>query len=282
MKLIAQSKYKALLLLIPILILIVILAVAGGRASGGEAEPAARQSADLSAGVTYLKQLEARDPGEIETTLKVLREERLAAEREERLRMLTEGEVSVWTLFEDYAIIGDSRAVAFSVYGFLPEERILAKVGVNLSYIDEITDDLEHLNPARVFICFGVNDMEMHPNDIPGFCDAFEAGIEKIRTVCPDAEIYLNSIPEVKESATASSAVLGRVPEYNMALEDLCRQLGCHYVNNDNLYRDYGILYEVDGIHFVRDMYQYWAANMVMAMYDAQAEEELSNAESES
>lgn len=282
MKLIAQSKYKALLLLIPILVLIVILAVVGGRSSGEETEPATTQSADLSAGVSYLKQLEAQDPGQIEATLKQFREQRLAAEREERLRMLTEGEVSVWTLFEDYAMIGDSRTVDFSACGFLPEERILAKVGVNLSYIDEITDDLKHLNPARVFICFGINDVEMHPNDIPGFCDAYEAGIEKVRAVCPQAEIYVNSIPEANEIGVASSSVLSLVPEYNTALEDMCRQLGCHYVNNDNLYRDHANLYDVDGIHFLGDIYQYWAANMIMAMYDAQTEEEMNAGESES
>lgn len=91
------------------LALLILLIVLLSR-SGAERK---KQAAAVSAGVEYLQSLEEKDTSAVEETLKAMRQEEIAAQREQRIQALVSGETDVWSQFEDYVLLGDSRAVGF-------------------------------------------------------------------------------------------------------------------------------------------------------------------------
>lgn len=120
-------------------LLIVLIAVKLGGSHGKSTE---ETDAQISAGVAYLQGLEQQDPDQVDQILKQQRLQKLQDMRDERLRQLESGEISVWSLFEDYVLCGDSRAEGFSFYGFLPEERVIAETGANLEHLAQHVPDI--------------------------------------------------------------------------------------------------------------------------------------------
>ena len=86
-------------------------------------------SEKVSEGIHYLKMLEEEDVQEVEDLIALQQKDRRQAEKDEIMRQVEAGEIDVWSLFTDYVLMGDSRAVGFSYYGFMPEERVIAGGG---------------------------------------------------------------------------------------------------------------------------------------------------------
>ena len=66
-----------------------------------------------SEGVAYLQALEAKSPEAVEEQLRQIEHQHVLAEREQRIRELIDNQNGVWKYFENYVILGDSRAVGF-------------------------------------------------------------------------------------------------------------------------------------------------------------------------
>ena len=150
-----HKKYVPALIAGVVFFLLILLAVRLGSRENAAPEDAAA----ISQGVSYLQSLEAQDPDTVDNVLKQQRLQHLQEMRDERMRQLESGEVSVWSLFEDYVLLGDSRAVGFSFYGFLPEERVLAESGATILHLEEHIPDIVALNPSNIFLCYGLNDI---------------------------------------------------------------------------------------------------------------------------
>lgn len=253
-----------------VLILIIILAVRLG--SGGDESSNAQP--DTAAGIEYLRQLEAQDPAEVDEELKYLHQQRLIEMRDERLRQLESGEISVWSLFEDYVLLGDSRAVGFYYFDFLPESRVLAESGATIRNLEEHIPDIVKLNPSMLFLCYGLNDVSIGIWSAPEeYAEEYADIIAEIRKELPDVSIYISSILPARDPAFEQSSAWYDIPQYSAAVEAMCEENGCYYVDNDALAEEYADLWEVDGIHVQKDFYPHWAANMIAEVYSSQLEE---------
>lgn len=80
---------------------------------------ASATDAEVASGVQWLQEQEAHSPDDVEAELKAIRQAELDAMRDEWRAKLYSGEISVWSLFEDYAMLGDSRTSGFTYYGYL-------------------------------------------------------------------------------------------------------------------------------------------------------------------
>lgn len=256
-----------------ILILAIILAVRLGSGGNG-ADPAAL---DTSYGVEYIKALEAKSPESVQHTLKLQREERIRSMREQRLQELESGAISVWTLFEDYVLLGDSRAVGFFYYEFLPEDRVLAESGATILYLQEHIPDIEKLNPSSIFLCFGLNDVSIGIWNTPTeYVEQFRDIIREIQEKLPDASIYISSILPAHDSAFDRASEWREIPTYSLAVKEMCDGIDrCYYVDNDALAAQYTDLWQPDGIHLQPDFYEHWAANLIAEVYNASLIEEM-------
>ncbi len=225
-------------------------------------------SQEVDSGIAYLRSLEKADVDEVEAVLTRQRQERMAAEREEKMRQVAEGEIDVWSLFSDYILMGDSRAVGFEVFGYLPDDRVVAGPGWTIRDIENNFSTIQAINPSSIFLCFGLNDTSI------GFWQTKEEYaaeyleiLNHLRDTFPNAGIYVNSILPARDPAFNTSAKWYDIPDYSNAVKEMCEANGFSFVNNDELAEKYAEYWEIDGIHLMKPFYPYWAANMMMTVY---------------
>ena len=255
-------------LFVVVLILLVRTLRSGGSAARALEAPAPAP-ASVSEGVAYLRSLEAQDPGEVEDIVRAVRQEELAAMRRQRIDDLATGAADVWSLFEDYVIVGDSRPLGFSYYGHLPEDRVLAEMGRMLYAVDDMIDEIRKFDPSVIFLSFGVNDLDSHLWESgPSYAERYGEVIDHLQREFPDATLVVNSIQPIIEPTFHLDSIYGKIPEMNECVKQMCAERGVVYVDNTPLCEAHTDLYEGDGIHFRSSFYAYWAANMFETMLE--------------
>ncbi len=251
------------------LVVLVLLArtLRGGRPASREAE--APVPASVAEGVAYIRSLEAQDPAEVEDIVRAVRQEELAAMRQQRIEDLATGATDVWSLFEDYVIVGDSRPLGFSYYGHLPEDRVLAEMGRMLYAVDDMIDEIRKFDPSVIFLSFGVNDLDSHLWESgESYAERYGEVIDHLQREFPDATLVVNSIQPIIEPTFHLDSIYEKIPEMNECVRQMCAEKGVVYVDNTPLCEAHIDLYEGDGIHFRSSFYAYWAANMFETMLE--------------
>ena len=117
-----------------------------------------------SEGISVVELLEQQDPAEVERIRRKQQKEMLRQQAEEdrraayltRLEALEQG--SVWEHFSDYLIMGDSRAVGFTVFQLLDPSRVMADGGLTIRDIPDYLEKVSACNPGYIYLCFGLND----------------------------------------------------------------------------------------------------------------------------
>lgn len=256
---------------IVLFVILLILLVRANRDDAGSPETAAETPpASVSEGVAYIRTLEAQDPGEVEAVVRANRQEELAATRQQRIEDLTSGAADVWSMFEDYVIIGDSRALGFSYYEHLPEDRVLAEMGRMLYAVDDMIDEIRVFDPVVIYLSFGVNDLDSHMWESgEAYAERYGAVIDHLQREFPDTTLVVNSIHPIIEPAFHQDPIYENIPEMNDCLRQMCAEKGVVFVDNTPLCEEHIDLYEGDGIHFQSAFYAYWAANMIEAVLEA-------------
>lgn len=240
------------------ILVIAALALAASHAGGGRK--------DTTAAVAMLQTMEAGDPDEVQSVLREQEKARLEAERETIKARLLNGEIDVWSLLHDYVIIGDSRPAGFTVYGMLPEERVIFGAGDTIREMRERMSEIEALDPAYAYISYGINDINIGYWDTPEeYVAEFGQILDEMHAAMPDTEIYINSILPVQQWAESKGAKWPEAPIYNEALRQMCAEHDCTYIDNDAICAEHQDLYDSDGIHFQQPFYDYWAMNLVLA-----------------
>ena len=234
--------------------------------SGCKGQQAETYNASVQAGVSYLQSLEQIDPDTVTQKLREQRLEKLQAERAEREQALLDDLDSVWQEFSDAAILGDSRAVGFSYYSFLDESRVLASTGERIDAIDEHLDELKTLDPAYIFLCYGINDLGWYAS-ASDYAAAMQEKIQLLQKTLPDAVIVVSSILPAREPAISREALWKQIPSYSEAVREICAQCGALYADNTQLSEDYADLWQPDGVHLLPEFYPYWAANLIIASW---------------
>lgn len=227
-----------------------------------------KKTVDLDAGLAYLIAQEEKDPTEVENAIQAIKQQRLDEQREQLLEQLATGERDVWGMFADAAVLGDSRAVGFSFYDFLSDERVLATSGERITAIVDHYDELHVLNPSYIFLCYGLNDIVFWDG-----ADAYAQGYGEILTDLqnefPNATIIVSSILSVFDPAFEKESDWYQLPEYSAAVEGYCQQNGIPFANNDALCADHSDMWQPDGIHLMPEFYPYWASNLIVTMLES-------------
>lgn len=212
---------------------------------------------EAKAGVAWLKKLESKDMDETEGKVK-------KAKKEAQAEAIANGELSLWAQFSDYAIFGDSRTVGFYFYEFLDKQRVLADNGLTIQDIDTYLPQMKTLNPSCLFLCTGLNDVIVGRWKTPEeYVAAYEEKIQMLKKELPDTQIIINSIFPAQDPTFERSSAWKNIPEYNEAVKVWCEEKGYSYIDNTDVFEEHKDLYDVDGIHFKKDFYQYWAVNML-------------------
>lgn len=214
-------------------------------------------------GVAYLTKLEKQNVSEIGETIN-------AIHAEQNLALADSDEAAVWISFENAAVLGDSRAVGFSFHEFLPEERVMAQGGGKITDVPQYYDQLKALNPDKIFLCFGLNDVGigLWPTG-EEYAAECEQQIKALQAELPDSQIYLNSILPAVGIGLEADPDYPRIGEYNEALKKMTEEKGYHFIDNALVAEEHQDLYQEDGLHVQPDFYKYWAANMIAGVNES-------------
>lgn len=224
--------------------------------------------AQVSSGVSWLLEQEQHSPADVEATLKARRQAELAAQKDAWLAQLRSGEISVWSLFEDYVLLGDSRAVGFSYYGFLPEERVLADSGATILHVQEQLDALKKLDPTMLFLCYGINDVGIgYWPTAEDYVNKIEETVALLAKELPNTDVYISSIIPAIDPAFERGPIWRNIPEYNDAVRVWCENAGVSYIDISQLCADNLALYQADGVHMMPEFYPLWAIEMISEVY---------------
>lgn len=244
-----------------VLVLALVGAIFGGSNKDAQAEDI------TAAGIAYLEQRERKDPADVIQVRQDIYQAKIDAQRDQLIRQLTDGTMDPFSLFKDYVMMGDSRAVGYWYRNFLDKSRCIADGGHTIRNITANMDKLVEMNPSLIFLCYGLNDTSI------GYWDSAEAYVteymqivEEIQTRLPNATVVVSSILPAKDPAFQKSKKWYNIPEWSDALGQACKENGIIFADCDQLAVDHPNLWDPDGIHFRKEFYPYWASCLAAAL----------------
>ncbi len=241
-----------------VLILVLVLVIRSGSTDD--------TSDEIHAGMEYLESLESKDPETVRQVRKDIYQKHLDEKREQLRQQLTDGTLDPFTMFKDYVVMGDSRAVGFWYHDFLDQDRVLADGGHTIRNIPRQMDQLVALNPSTIYLCYGLNDTSIgYWDTAEEYVTEFMQVVDQIKENLPEATVVVSSILPARDPAFRRSSRWYDIPEWSAALEVACAEKGIPFANNDQLAEDYPNYWDPDGIHFRPALYPHWAANLVYA-----------------
>lgn len=259
------SNRLAVFLAVLVVILAVVLIIVRNAGGGKDAE--------VQSGIAYLESLEAQSAADVEAQIKQINKENLARSRAEIIRKLESGELDVWTQFQDYVLMGDSRAVGYEYWHFLPDDRVIASAGATIREITNNMDAVVALNPSYVFLCYGLNDVSIGFWKTPeAYVEEFTQILKEMESRIPGVKIIVSSILPAQDPAFQRSQAWYNIPDYSAACKQMCEDNGWYFADNDAIVEEHRDMYDIDGIHMQQAFYQYWAVNLIDAMLRASEE----------
>lgn len=169
---------------------------------------------------------------------------------------------SLNTRFTGSVVVGDSITEGLTAFSILNSDKVVYKRGVSIKNTKTLLDTAAGLNPANIFMAFGMNDIETYKSDIDSFIVAYKEKIEYIRQLMPNAKIFVNSIQPATATVVAKRTDFSRVPQYNEALSAMCEELSITYIDNQYILEEHPEFYAQDGIHVSSSYYPLWLENM--------------------
>lgn len=162
--------------------------------------------------------------------------------------------------FENCVILGDSVVEAMDVYGILYANELVYNRGKSVGQADDMVKAVIKLMPEKVFIVFGINDLEYYRGDAKRFAKEYKIQIKKIQKALPDCEIYVNAINPVQKYAITKENQFEKIDKFNTALKKMCDEDKLAYIDSSPIIKGHKDLYEPDGVHPTYSYYPKWLA----------------------
>ena len=158
--------------------------------------------------------------------------------------LLTETADAGTDYLNDTLFLGDSNTVRLYNNGLISLQQFCAKEGIGTQValnegIVTFKKDSNHytipqavamMKPRRVVMTFGTNDTGMEVSD---FIAHYTALIQAIQQSYPYTDIIVNTVPPVPaDHSNYPHMDQTKIDDFNMALLDLCEQLGVRFLNS--------------------------------------------------
>jgi Lysophospholipase L1 and related esterases len=159
-------------------------------------------------------------------------------------------------LFTNDVFLGDSITKGLSAYHILDEAKVYAEVGIGTKKAKELVDLAAKQNPKRIFIMIGINDVGSYTTG--QFANYYSSLINSVKTKCPNAKIYVQTILPVSGQATQKNPSLSnsRINEFNSAILQISKNENVGFINTSALVNEN--FYARDGIHYKPTFYPNW------------------------
>ena len=208
---------------------------------------------DTKTGVSKIKELEKTDVTETEKQIEAIEMQEKQEDEAWKNRPLSEK-------FANAVVLGDSITTGFTGYEILDSSKVVAEKGIHLYELGDLIDTAAELNPQVLFLALGLNDVSLTDGDTEAFVAAYQTVVNTLREKLPDTKIYVNSILPVTEEVTAKGPVYVKIPDYNTALQEMCKKEGLTFIDNTGIVK--AEYYEPDGEHMRKEYYPVWGEHM--------------------
>lgn len=161
------------------------------------------------------------------------------------------------------AFIGDSITEGLSSYCLVDDEKVFASKGLTLIKAKDEIPQVTKINPERIFILFGANDL-LYGMKSSEYTKSYKEFINLIKKSMPKTNIYVESILPVTEEVQNKKPLLAnsRIDEFNSALIQMAKEEGVNYVNASGIFKNskgcMDTKYSSDGIHLKFEAYKMW------------------------
>lgn len=157
--------------------------------------------------------------------------------------------------YKNTVFFGDSLTEFISAAEILSNNSVVATKGRNVITAKQDIQKLKAINPERIIMLFGMNDVEVFSNK-SDFKDNYMDLVDEIKSVLPKTDIYIESPLPVCSNGRASSKRLTNdiISQFREAAKEVAKEKGINYVDTTCLVTD-DKYFEPDGIHFVYDFY---------------------------
>lgn len=241
-----------------------LLIALAGLGIGKACSASAEIQGQIQEGRSYLEALSHQDLSAIELAVKQSDEVYMAKMIDAKMAELQQDPKKVWELFGDAMVIGDSRAVGFNVFDCLPSNQVIAGAGYTIRNIKDAIPILEQRQPSKLFLCYGINDIGIGFWPTPDeYAQEYKEILQDLQKRLPNTRLYVNSCYPVQSRALQRGPAWAKVPQYNEAVEKMCKEIGVGYINCDKLAAENSDSYDVDGIHLRSSFYPVWGAKMI-------------------
>lgn len=175
--------------------------------------------------------------------------------------------------FESDLFVGDSISTGYSLYGFLDDKNVYAKVGLNPSTVLTknvstvygeigISDMLAYTAPKRVYVMLGSNGIQWL--SVGNMLQSTHKLVSLIKESNPDTEVVIVSVPPVTldyDNTIEDIDVMAKIDEYNTSLSSYCSANHMLYVDAASILKDDTGYFdsrfsESDGMHFKSSAYK--------------------------
>ncbi|MSS58867.1 hypothetical protein FYJ51_08085 [Erysipelotrichaceae bacterium Oil+RF-744-GAM-WT-6] len=103
------------------------------------------------------------------------------------------------------------------------------------------------LQPERVIITFGTNNLSGTSTDASDFITRYTAQIEAVESAYPSADIIINSIPPIGRVNQYPNVSMKQIDAYNKAIAEMCQKYGWKFLNSSETLKDASTGYARDG-----------------------------------
>ncbi len=108
-------------------------------------------------------------------------------------------------------------------------------------------DAVKILQPERVIITFGTNNLSGSSTDATSFIDRYTAQIKAIESAYPSVDIIINSIPPVARNRSYTNVTMTQIDAYNKAIAAMCQKNDWKYLNSAETLKDPATGYAKEG-----------------------------------
>lgn len=179
-------------------------------------------------------------------------------EKINQIRKKEPDESSFKSIFSNSVIMGDSISESLAEYDILEKSSVVAYKGRNTeSALGDVKTTI-NLQPQKVFMTYGMNDLLLFNGNAKTFVEHYEKLINAVKKGLPNSQIYVCSVLPVQQIAINENSAFKNYPKFNIALEDMCKNLGITYIKTDDLLDGHSEYYEPDGIHMKMNFYPSW------------------------
>ncbi|MBR2067016.1 MAG: hypothetical protein IJ875_01970 [Solobacterium sp.] len=186
--------------------------------------------------------------------------------------LLIETDDAGWEYIDETLFLGDSNTARFLSYvsndgrAFVSNENTIAVAGMGIEAVNSLACmefssgiyampySVFLLQPRRIIMTFGTNDVGLYTFSIDQFIATYIAQIQSIVEAYPYSDIIVNSIPPVTAYTSYTNVNNYTIQQANAALLKMCEENNLHYLDSYSylVSGDYGNpeYFDGDGLHF--------------------------------